>query len=75
MAGLLLSVAEAAEYLGVERTLVYRRIASREIAWVNLAPRGRRARVRITQAALDAYVQANTTPAATVRRTRAGRAA
>jgi len=57
----LLTIPEVAERLGrVHRMTVYRRIASGELPAVNIGQRGRRPLMRVTEAALTAYIAGRT---------------
>ena len=58
----LLTVEDAAKRLSLDKMTVYRAVWAGEIAWVNLGQAGKRARVRISEAALDAYVAAREVP-------------
>ncbi|MFF4603603.1 helix-turn-helix domain-containing protein [Streptomyces sp. NPDC001339] len=64
-----LTVAEVAEILGTTERFPRRLIAERRIAFVKVGTH-----VRIARSALDAYIEANTVPSITPRRSRLRRA-
>lgn len=59
------SVDTAAELMGVDRMTVYRHIWSGELAWVNVAPTGKRTRIRIRNIDLRAWVAKRLVPGRT----------
>lgn len=70
MADRLLSVAEAADRLGVGERFVRRLVSERRIRYVKVGKH-----VRIADGVLDAYVEARTVEPARARNSRRGRAA
>jgi len=55
-----LTIPDVAARLRVSRQTVYRRIAAGELTPTNIAERGKRAHLRITEAAYQAYIAART---------------
>lgn len=56
----MLTVADVAIRLQVSRMTVYRRIAAAEISTTNIAERGKRPRLRVSEGAFSAYLKART---------------
>jgi excisionase family DNA binding protein len=59
-----LSVAEAANLIGVGTQTMYRLVWSEQITWNNVGQGRERARIRIPESALRAYMKSRERPAA-----------
>lgn len=58
----LYGVDETAELMGVDRMTVYRHIWDGDLAWVNIAQKGKRARIRIRESDIHTWVTRRLVP-------------
>lgn len=58
----LLTVEEAAEVLNEHPKTIYRRVSAGELPWVNIAPAGKRAKIRFRQDQLNDFISDNGHP-------------
>jgi excisionase family DNA binding protein len=64
----LLTVEEAAALLRQHPKTVYRRVSAGELPWVNIAPKGKRAKIRFRLSSLEAYLDESENLPSAVRR-------